>query len=286
VYARSLCVLVGCFRSRLFSTAGAMVLTTLFAVGAPIVNGSFQSELADPFVGDTITGWQVSGNTNWACVAQSTAPYPCGGGVPAAAYYPSTLADGSRAYRVGANGDFPRDPSNPDNETNSIYEATWNDIVTLNYNYIFQSVATTPGNGYILTLQLQAKYLLQPYYGFWIVVDHTPAANLSARTQSNPVLRTDTSNQWATFQVPVTAVGTATEIGFASFVECNSAGCDMDLFLDSVSLADLGGETEIPEPSGGLLLGGSLSLAWAWRRLRREDQASDGKANRAGCDQK
>ena len=175
--------------------------------------------------------------------------------------FPTTLSEGNRAYRVGANGDFPRDPSNPDNETNSIYEATWNDIVTLNYNYLSQTVVTTPGNAFLLTFQLQAMYQRQPYYGFWVVIDHTPVANLSVRTQSNPVLRTDTANQWATFQIPFTAIGPTTEIGFASFVECNRVGCDIDLYLDSVSLADLGDVAQIPEPSTAVLFGGSLIFA-------------------------
>jgi hypothetical protein len=251
----------GGFWRRSIRLASVLVLGTLFALGAPIVNGSFQSELADPLAGDTITGWVASGNLAWTCIAQSTGPFPCGGAGSTDTKFPTTLSQGDRAYRVGANGDFPRDPSNPDNETNSIYEATWSDIVTLNYNYLSQTVATTPGNGFLLTFQLQAMYRSQPYYGFWVVVDHTPVANLSARTQSNPVLRTDTTNQWATFQIPFTATGPTTEIGFASFVECNRVGCDIDLYVDSVSLSDLGDETQIPEPSTAVLFGGSLMFA-------------------------
>ena len=254
----------GKIRSRLIRIAGALALSTVSTWAAPIVNGSFQSELANLSRGDPITGWFVSGNSDWACVAQNTAPYSCGDGTDTK--FPSPAADGSRAYRVGANGDFPRDPANPDMETNSIYEATWNDIVALNYNYLSQTVATSPGNNYLLTFQLQALYRLQPYYGFWVVIDHIPVANLSARTQSSPVLRTDTVNRWATFQIPFASIGPNTEIGFASFVECNRVGCDIDLFLDSVSLTDLG---SAPEVSSGLLLfGGLVALVW-WRRSRK-----------------
>ena len=132
-----------------------LALSTVSTLAAPILNGSFQSELANLTRGDPITAWSASGNTDWACIAQNTGPYPCGDAMDSK--FPSPAADGSRGYRVGANGDFPRDPANPNLETNSVYEATWNDIVALNYNYLSQTVATTAGNNYLLTFQLQGN---------------------------------------------------------------------------------------------------------------------------------
>lgn len=239
---------------------------------AALVNGSFQDSLASPFAGDTIPGWSVSGNLEYACVAQSTGSYPCAP-VIASVQYPLTEADGTRAYRVGSNGDFPRDPNNPDESTNSIYEATWSDIVDLNYNYIFQTETTAPGGSYLLHFQLQARFVDQPYYGFWVVIDRTPVANLSARTQSNPVLRTDTANQWAQFSIPFVATGSSTEIGFASFVECNRRGCDIDLFLDDVILEGPVEGSSVPEPGSGSLLALGLPLLGWWAARRRGRRA-------------
>jgi hypothetical protein len=254
---------------------GVFVLLALAAYGvmeqratAALLNGSFEDALANPYAGDTIPGWQVSGNLPWSCIAQITGAYPCGDFAETDTEFPATTAAGPRAFRNGSNGDFPRDPNNPDNETNSIYEATWADIVALNYNYISQNVSTTLGNSYLLQFQLQALFAQQPYYGFWVVINQTPVANLSARTQANPVLRTDTANQWATFVIPFVASGPVTEIGFASFVECNALGCDMDLYLDDVSLQDLGGAEGVPEPGTSQLLAVGLPLL-GWLAARR-----------------
>ena len=232
-----------------------------------LLNGSFEDGLANPYIGEVIPGWGVSGYSPWSCVAQNTGPYQCGGVGETDTEFPATTAAGPRAYRNGANGDFPRDPNNPNNETNSIYEATWADIVTLNYNYLSQSIVTVPGGSYLLEFQLQALFARQPYYGFWVVIDQTPVANLSARTQANPVLRTDTANQWAVFSIPFTATGAVTEIGFASFVECNAVGCDIDLYLDDVNVSETA--AAVPEPGAGGMVALGLPLLLWWARRRR-----------------
>lgn len=259
---------------------GMFVLAAMLAwgvaeqrAGAALLNGSFEDALANPYIGDTIPGWSVSGYTPYSCIAQNTGPYPCGGPAENGTKFPATTADGPRAYRNGADGDFPRDPNNPDETTNSIYEAEWIDIVDLNYNYLYQSVATLTGGSYLLHFQLQAMFAQQPYYGFWVVINQTPVANLSARTQANPVLRTDTANQWAAFSIPFVATGEVTEIGFASFVECNSVGCDIDLFLDEVSLEDVSRADGVPEPGSGSLLALGLPLLGWWAARRRGRRA-------------
>jgi len=131
----------------------------------------------------------------------------------------------------------------------------------MNDSYISLNIAAATGVSYLLHFQLQAKYVLKPDYGFWVEIDQTPVAILSVRTQGNTVLRTDSANQWALFSIPPVATGGTTEVGFASFVECNRDGCDIDLFLDGVSISEVGGEAAVPEPGVGQMLVLGLTAA-------------------------